>query len=601
MARDVEITFDGELSGIKESLDGLSSYVQGWGSTIKSIGVAAFGGWAVKEALGFAKEFMAAASESAQVDAKLGAVLEASGHAAGYSSEQLNKLANDLQKVTLFDDEAVKGAETMIATFSEIRGNEFERTTKLALDMATVMGGDASSAASQLGKAINDPVRGMQLLARQGVEFSESQQKAIENMVKSGDVAGAQGMLLDELGKKYGGAAEAAAGAAGGGMVQFWNIVDNIKESIGTGLLAVLDPLMPLFKQGAELVGGWADSFAAMGPEISNFVEGGINWVADAFNFMLEVGSNALGELGDLWQWAFGETASESAGTIFDFVKSIFIGLLEYGVGFGSAMQTVWENLGETAEFVWNAIKLGVVTLYEDDKHILTVAIPEILRWFFDNWKQIFTDIYFATGAIVSNMFDNIVDFFANVWALLSGGETDWKWHGLLDGFEATLKELPNIAGREMTALETELAAKTGEQGASLANKFQDKFKANMKALGFGDDIESPAAATAKETAKPGSGKAGEPPARKDLAGDGKDGKDDKAAFEDLGALFKRIQAAAAGGGSPELKEAKKTADATEQTKEHTRESKDKLGRIEGHLEKIASRGGVNNAVPTYQ
>jgi hypothetical protein len=45
----------------------------------------------------------------------------------------------------------------------------FTQTTKIAADMAARMGGDASGAAIQLGKALNDPVKGITALTRVGV------------------------------------------------------------------------------------------------------------------------------------------------------------------------------------------------------------------------------------------------------------------------------------------------------------------------------------------------------------------------------------------------------------------------------------------------
>ena len=285
MAHDVEVTFDGELSELKSSLDSMHSEIRGWGDSVRAIGVGAFLAWAstqafdvlkagLSEVLSLTKEFIGIAQEAAQIDAQLATAVESTGRSAGFTADELSNLADNLQKFTTFGDEAIKTAETMLLQFRNLKGDEFKRATELALDMATRMGGDASSAASQLGKALNDPIRGMMLLERQGITLSDAQQNVIKSLTASGQTAQAQGILLDELAKLYGGAAEAAANASGGGFKQLAEIIDNIKEAIGAKLLPVLDDLAPAFKFEAQEIGAeivaLIDSFMNLGSSITD-------------------------------------------------------------------------------------------------------------------------------------------------------------------------------------------------------------------------------------------------------------------------------------------------------------------------------------------
>lgn len=266
MAQDVQITFDGELSELKSSLDSMQSDIRRWGSNVSAIGVGAFAAWGatkvfdgvragLSELASLVKEFVAIAEEAAQVDAQLTAAVESTGRAAGFTANELKAMASDLQSFTTYGDEAIKTAQTMILQFRNIKGEQFERVTELALDMAARLGGEASAAAQQLGKALNDPIRGMQLLERQGITLTESQQDVVKTLVATGQTSQAQGVLLDELAKLYGGAAEAAAQASGGGFKQFKEIVGDIKESIGAELIPALDELSPAFKFEAKEIG----------------------------------------------------------------------------------------------------------------------------------------------------------------------------------------------------------------------------------------------------------------------------------------------------------------------------------------------------------
>lgn len=570
MAKDVTLEFAGEISELKQSLDGMRSYIKGWGDTVKSIVGGAFAIFAAKEAIAAGVEFVNEANEGAAVQAKLAAVIEATGGAAGYTADQMADMAMELRQITQVDDDVIKGAQTVLATFKEIRGDEFKRTTAAAVDMAAVLGGDASGAAMQLGKALNDPEKGLTMLTKAGVTFSAEQQKMIKAMVEAGDTAGAQRAILGELEGQFGGAAKAAADATGP-WAEIGFVINDVREVLGMGLLAVLEPLMPLLEEGAALVRGWVGDFEAMLPAVTAFVEDGLQFAVGWFNILYETATAQLEGLSALWVSVFGESATGPIDTLFGFVRDVFTAMLEIAVGYFTAVQVGWQNLPEVASFAWNKIQLGAVSLFEDLTHFFTVVAPELIGWFADNWQEVFTDIFNYTKTVVENMFENLVQFFTGVIQWLSGEEGGFEWVGLTEGFESSLKELPRIAERELTGLEKELISKTGEQGARLAGAFQDQFNKNMAALGLGGEVGSPqvgqsGAVAARAAAGAQAGAARSVPARADLSKDDEKDKEFKASIEDLGSLFNRIQASSASGGSPEAKAAQKAAEAGEKT-----------------------------------
>lgn len=609
MAKDVSIEFAGEMSELKASLDGMESHIKSWGDKIKGIGVLAFGGWVTGKMLGQVGEFLALADEQIQAETKLEAVLKATGFAAGYTSDQLKTMASGMQDLTLFGDETILNTQAIIATFKEIKGDEFEEATKLAMDMSTVLGTDLKGSATQLSKALNDPTKGVSALADAGVSFTAQQKEMIKTLQESGDTVGAQKIILAELRGEFGGAAEAAASASGGGLKQFQNSVGDIKESIGKGLLGVLDELTPYLKDAASLVGGWAESFAAMGPVIGELVDGGLQLLIGGFEILRDTSTAVLEGLGSLWQMTFGETAGSSLDSLFSFAKDVFTGMLGFGVGFFTAMEVGWQSLPDVALFAFDGIMLGAIGMFEDLKHFFLEVAPEVIGWFADNWQDIFTDIWTFTKTIFTNMFDNVVEFFSSVWDWLSGNEASFEFKALSDGFESTLKELPNIAKREMTELEKELTKSTGDTGARIGAAFQEKFQENMKALGLGDDIAAPqlaiatgggAGVSSEAVSGSGSGGAGKAPGKsKGNTDKDKGNEDDKgsaASFENLGSLFKRIQSSAAGTEkSPEAKVTQKVVDETKEVKDNTKKTADVLASINKHVEKIANHdsGGL--------
>src|SRR5262245_40276940 len=79
-----------------------------------------------------------------------------------------------------------------------------------ALNNGEVSSSGLKSSAIQLGKALNDPVKGVTALQRVGVSFTKGQKDQIKALVDSGRTMDAQKLILKELNKEFGGSAEAA-------------------------------------------------------------------------------------------------------------------------------------------------------------------------------------------------------------------------------------------------------------------------------------------------------------------------------------------------------------------------------------------------------
>ena len=195
--------------------------------------------------LAFGVASVLAFDQSAQAIAQVEAALKSTGGAVGYNSEQLQKMASDLQSVTTFDDdEILKKATANLLTFSKITGTTFQDAQKAALDLATRLDGDLQSASIQVGKALNDPIKGVSALSKVGVSFSGSQKEMIKSMVNTNDLAGAQAIILKELQTEFGGSAEAAAKAGTGSFKQLANQLGDLSEEFGKIIVEALLPFV---------------------------------------------------------------------------------------------------------------------------------------------------------------------------------------------------------------------------------------------------------------------------------------------------------------------------------------------------------------------
>lgn len=184
--------------------------------------------------------------ESQKVAAQTEAVLKSTGRVAGVTAEDVDKLATSLLNVSGVDDEVIKRGENLLLTFRNIRneigdGNDvFNQATRAALDMSVAMGEDMQSSALRLGKALNDPVRGLTALRRVGVQLTKAQEQQIKAAVAAGDTLRAQKIILEELNAEFGDSAKAAGQTLPG---QLSRLRENSKN-LGADLAGVLLPAL---------------------------------------------------------------------------------------------------------------------------------------------------------------------------------------------------------------------------------------------------------------------------------------------------------------------------------------------------------------------
>lgn len=195
------------------------------------------------------KDITGAALDAEQAQAQLNAVLESTNGAAGLSADQINELANAYSTLTMFDDEAIVGAESVLLTFTEIGEDVFPTAVESILDVSQALGQDLQSSTVQIGKALNDPIAGISALSRVGVSFTEDQKEMIKSLVESGDTMGAQKIILAELQKEFGGSAEAAGQTMAGQLAILNNEFENVKEEAGTAFIPVLKDIVGIAKE----------------------------------------------------------------------------------------------------------------------------------------------------------------------------------------------------------------------------------------------------------------------------------------------------------------------------------------------------------------
>lgn len=248
-----------------------------------------------------------AATEAADAMAQVESALASMGNASGRTAEQLSVLAEGLMRNSLYDDdEILRKVTANLLTFGNIAGAQFDRAQQAAVDLAARMGTDLQSATLMVGKALNDPVKGIAALGRAGIQFTAAQRDQIKAMAEAGNAAGAQRLMLAELERQFGGAAAAA---------QSTDPYDKLRDSLGTlsesmgGIINTA--IVPLL----DKLAGLADRFNNLSPATQKFIVAGAAIAAVVGPILVGLGAvvSAIGVLSGAFVAAAPVTAALGA------------------------------------------------------------------------------------------------------------------------------------------------------------------------------------------------------------------------------------------------------------------------------------------------
>jgi lambda family phage tail tape measure protein len=138
---------------------------------------------------------------------------------------------------------------------------------------------------TSLGKALNDPIKGMTALRRVGIAFTASQVAQIKALVKTGHTLEAQKIILGEVNKEFGGTAKAAADP----LQRMHVILGNVGEDIGNKLL-------PALNEGADVLAAIPEPVYIAGAGFVTLGAGAIV-LAKGINAVRDISQGAAGAM----------------------------------------------------------------------------------------------------------------------------------------------------------------------------------------------------------------------------------------------------------------------------------------------------------------
>ena len=408
----------------------MSGVLQGIGQ-----GIAGFAMQMGSKALGAVTDFVSGSIEEASawnsVYAQTEAVIKSTGSAAGLTAKEMAAMAGSMSAASgqsLFSDDAILGAQNVLATFTNIKGENFGSATQSILDMSQALGIDLDSAAMQVGKALNDPIAGLSALSRSGVQFTADQEAMIKAMVEAGNVAGAQEIMMAELNTQFGGSAAAAVDTYAGQQVVLKEKFADIQQTLGEALMPILmefgtfmaDTVVPIIADVVTSLSDWITSMNEAGTTSGIFdtirnAIAGIPGVLETLNGALATVLVFLQPLTDA-ATTFGTiflTAMTSAGTaIMEYLASPAV------MSFLAGLQTLLTALATTVRDVLVLAFQGAAIAWTLLSQAFTIAWPYI-QTVLDTFLSLVTIVMGAVTGILTTLSQLVTGDFQGAWTTL--------------------------------------------------------------------------------------------------------------------------------------------------------------------------------------
>jgi phage-related protein len=394
----------GDDTHLESTLDKAGGRIQSFGAATTKTGAVLTAGLTLP-IIGMGVAAVSAAMDAQSHLAQTEAVIKSTGGTAGVTVGHVNDLAGSIMQLSGADDDAVQAGENMLLTFTNIKnkGGIFDKATLAAVDLATALNNgvvpsaeQVQAQALQIGKALNDPISGMTKLQRIGVTFSDDQVKLVTRLQNSGNMMGAQKVILDELAKEFGGSASNAGQTFAGKMALLSNTLGNLAEAAGDKLLPALTDLAT---QATPYIVKLADAVSTMSPMML-LVVGGVLAAAAALGPLLIVLGSVITAIGAILPVA-GAVATFLAGPFLLPVIAVVAGVAALVAGI-VLLVTHWQQ---------------VVAAIQGNPVFQTLAslVPVVVAAFGQLWSTIQAQVAPILAQLGSTLQNQLMPAWANI------------------------------------------------------------------------------------------------------------------------------------------------------------------------------------------
>ena len=301
-----------------------------------------------------------------------------------------------------------------------------------------------------LGKALNDPIRGITALSRAGVTFTDEQKATIKTLQESGRTLDAQKIILREVEDQVGGTAEAFGETTRGKIERSKRAFEEMQKTLARALLPILEAAASIFQK--------LSGFIERNGKVSKIIIGVIAALA-AGVLILNVAMKAFAVI----------LAVISLSPVVLIIGAIVLAVAALTIGFIALYKK-----SETFRKI-------VTAAFEGAKKVISRVVDFLKGPVLAAWEVIQGVLEVIKGLIEGD--------FSRVW---EGIKTTIG--GVLDGIKTSILGVPLLIGSAVLEIGKTIVSKIAEGIVDLSTKVWDKLKGLPRALlnlavGWVDDL----------------------------------------------------------------------------------------------------------------
>lgn len=439
---------------VNSAVDKSQRKLKGLSTSLKNFGNNSIVGGGVATA--FFASTISAAEESEVAGNRLKQVFKSMGESNDAAAIKSMEYASQLQLQIGVEDELINATQAKIATFKSVSNETarmagiFDRATAAAFDMQATGFGEASGNAVQLGKALEDPVKGIVALRKSGITFTEAERKKIQVLVSGNKKLEAQKMILAAVEKQVGGVAKATATTTGKTKVGWGEVMETIGKQ-----------LLPVVNRFANIL------LSKVIPAVSGFIEKNPLLVK-----VLGAVSVALFAVGTAARIVSAIMMTNPIVLIIAAIAAAAFLIYKNWGAIKAWFQRLWDNVKAIFNAAWQWIKR--LFLNYTPVGLVIKHWSKITAFFSNLWqgvKNVFSSVWdwikglflkYTPMGIIYRHWDEIVAYFTNIWekvknvfknawaniksglkSFFTGGRSDAE--AALEKYKATLTKTVNI------------------------------------------------------------------------------------------------------------------------------------------------------------
>jgi hypothetical protein len=367
------------------NLKKMSSESVSLGSSLGSMAKKALGAAAAYVSFNAAKDFLVdcvkSANEAEQANVRFETTMRNVKGTTQAQIDAIKEYASELQNTTVIEGDAAVAGASQLAAF-QLSGDAVKKLMPALADLSVAQNGvnatgeQMQTTASMIGKAMSGSATA---LKKAGVILTDSQQAILKN----GTEAQKTQVIVDALGKTYGGLARKMAETPEGRIIQLKNAFGDMKEEIGGALYPIMTNAL-----------GW---LAGKIPAIQNMLTTALGGVSTALSYItITVLPPITTAFSAVWSW--GVSAFENIRTAVINNAPAFDGVKSAALDLKDKLFQAFEYCKPTINWVKDT---GLPAVANIIGGVLTAATG-VYNFFVNNWSAIAPIIAGIAGALLA-------------------------------------------------------------------------------------------------------------------------------------------------------------------------------------------------------